>query len=93
MLDELVTRRRAFTSQSVPGLYFSKLHEEPVRPSERSDDLPAAWKDTISTVPGFQTGCASRERDGGSQFVDPSRYGEVTAIEEAPSPNAQTRGG
>jgi len=47
VIDEMVTRSRAFRGDSVAGLYFSKLREGPIAPSARADSLPAHWEGVI----------------------------------------------
>jgi serine/threonine protein kinase/tetratricopeptide (TPR) repeat protein len=47
VLDELVTKSRAFTADSVHGLYWQKIWEKPIPPSQRSDDLPVEWEQVI----------------------------------------------
>ena len=47
VLDELVTKSRAFTADSVHGLYWQKIWEKPIPPSERSENLPADWEQVI----------------------------------------------
>jgi serine/threonine protein kinase/tetratricopeptide (TPR) repeat protein/TolB-like protein len=45
--DEMVTRSRAFSAESLQALYFAKLWEAPIPPSERSHGLPPVWQDAI----------------------------------------------
>jgi TolB-like protein/tetratricopeptide (TPR) repeat protein/tRNA A-37 threonylcarbamoyl transferase component Bud32 len=47
VIDEMVTKTRAFRGKSIAGLYFSKLREGPVAPSARSDGLPPHWERVI----------------------------------------------
>jgi eukaryotic-like serine/threonine-protein kinase len=47
LIDEMVTKSRAFTALSVQGLYFSKLWELPIPPGERAIGLPSSWEQTI----------------------------------------------
>ena len=47
VLDELVTNSRAFTADTVHGLYWQKIWEQPIPPSQRSDSLPAHWEQVI----------------------------------------------
>jgi len=47
LIDELVTKRRAFSADSLHGLMLQKLQEGPARPSERSDGLPRSWDHAI----------------------------------------------
>ncbi len=47
IVDEMVTRSRAFAAQSLQSLYFAKLWESPIPPGERSDGLPPAWQAAI----------------------------------------------
>src|SRR5262249_39103647 len=43
VIDELVTRTRAFSATSLGALYFAKLWEQPVEPFKRAIDLPDNW--------------------------------------------------
>jgi serine/threonine protein kinase len=47
LIDEMVTARRAFASDSLHGLLLEKLGDGPERPSRRSTGLPRAWEQTI----------------------------------------------
>jgi len=47
IIDEMMTRSRAFTAGSLMKLYYQKLHEAPVRPSERNPELPPVWEAVI----------------------------------------------
>jgi serine/threonine protein kinase/tetratricopeptide (TPR) repeat protein len=47
VIDEMVTRTRAFGGKSIAGLYFSKLREGPVAPSARAEGLPRHWERVI----------------------------------------------
>lgn len=47
VIDEMVTNGRAFNALSMQSLYFSKLWESPVPPSQRGGNLPVAWEETI----------------------------------------------
>jgi serine/threonine protein kinase/tetratricopeptide (TPR) repeat protein len=46
IVDEMVTRSRAFSVSSLHALYFAKLWETPIPPSKRGD-LPALWEQVI----------------------------------------------
>lgn len=45
--DEMVTRCRAFSAQSLQSLYFAKLWEAPIAPRERCENLPENWDRAI----------------------------------------------
>lgn len=45
--DEMVTKSRAFSAQSLQSLYFAKLWEAPIAPRDRSDLLPDNWNQAI----------------------------------------------
>lgn len=47
LIDEMVTRSRAFPARSLPELYYAKLWESPIPPSKRSSSLPEHWERTI----------------------------------------------
>ncbi|MEO8372907.1 MAG: protein kinase [Candidatus Solibacter sp.] len=47
IVDEMVTTRRAYSSESLHALYFSKLWERPTPPRERANNLPAHWNSAI----------------------------------------------
>ena len=47
LIDEMVTDRRAFATDSLHGLLLQKLGDGPERPSRRSKDLPRAWEQVI----------------------------------------------
>lgn len=47
IIDEMVTRSRAFAAESLHSLYYQKLWEDPVPPSARSAGLPPEWERTI----------------------------------------------
>lgn len=47
IIDEMVTRTRAFSAQSLQSLYFAKLWEKPIPPGDRSEGLPASWEGAI----------------------------------------------
>jgi len=47
IIDEMVTRSRAFVAPSIQSLYFAKLWEEPVPPRARSEGLPEHWERVI----------------------------------------------
>ncbi len=47
IVDEMVTKNRAFSSQSLQSLYFAKLWEAPIPPRDRSDSLPENWNSAI----------------------------------------------
>jgi len=47
IIDEMVTRSRAFATPSIQSLYFAKLWEEPIPPRQRSDGLPEHWERAI----------------------------------------------
>ena len=47
LIDEMVTRSRAFDSRSLQALYYEKLWERPRSPSSRSTGLPPGWERTI----------------------------------------------
>jgi serine/threonine-protein kinase len=49
LIDEMVTRSRAYTAQSLHLLLFQKLREQPEAPSKRADHLPAGWERVILT--------------------------------------------
>ena len=48
ILDEMVTRSRAFTAESVQAMCFAKLCESPIPAGKRSDGLPKHWEKTIA---------------------------------------------
>jgi serine/threonine protein kinase/tetratricopeptide (TPR) repeat protein len=56
IIDEMVTRERAYSAESIAALCFAKLHETPVPPLQRSDGLPPHWEKAllrcIDAVPG-----------------------------------------
>jgi serine/threonine protein kinase/tetratricopeptide (TPR) repeat protein len=54
IVDEMVTRSRAFSMRSLQSLYFAKLWEAPIPPGERSADLPANWQNAILRGISFQ---------------------------------------
>jgi serine/threonine protein kinase/tetratricopeptide (TPR) repeat protein len=56
VIDELVTRTRAFPGDSLGALYFAKLWECPTDPTLRASDLPNSWKEAILR-------CLEREAD------------------------------
>ncbi len=43
LVDEMVTRSRAFTAQSMHLLLYQKLWEKPIALSDRVDNLPEGW--------------------------------------------------
>ncbi|HYR84534.1 MAG TPA: protein kinase [Terriglobia bacterium] len=45
--DELVTRTRAYTAESVPAMCYAKLCEMPISPGLRADALPEHWEQVI----------------------------------------------
>jgi eukaryotic-like serine/threonine-protein kinase len=47
LADELVTRERAFSADSLHGLMMQKLQGRPTRPSERAEWLPRVWDEVI----------------------------------------------
>jgi serine/threonine protein kinase len=47
ILDEMVTRTRAYPSESLQSLYFSKLWESPIPPGQRAEGLPESWERAI----------------------------------------------
>src|SRR5262249_18830817 len=47
VLDEMVTPTPAFKAQSLAGLYWEKLREQPVPPGVRARDLPVRWQRII----------------------------------------------
>jgi len=47
VIDEMVTRTRAFAGTSLQALYFAKLWEEPLNPVDRAPDLREHWGLTI----------------------------------------------
>ena len=47
VIDDMVTKSRAFTAESIHALYWQKLREKPVPPSQRSANLPAKWEKVI----------------------------------------------
>lgn len=47
IIDEMVTRTRAFSAPSIQSLYFAKLWEDPVPPRDRADGLPEHWERVI----------------------------------------------
>lgn len=47
VIDELVTRSPAFPNESIEELFWKKLNENPIPPSERSRTLPVAWEHAI----------------------------------------------
>jgi TolB-like protein len=47
VIDEMVTRSRAFTIESHQALYQQKLQDGAVPPGARSSDLPPAWEQAI----------------------------------------------
>jgi TolB-like protein len=89
ILDEMVTRKRAFSARSVPALLFSKLCEEPIRPSLRADALPEHWEATIlkclSADPEKRPRSAKEVQEG----LRPERPSPATAA-VVPVPTAPT---
>ena len=47
VMDEMITNARAFTAESIHGLYWQKLWEKPIRPSKRASGLPLLWEHVI----------------------------------------------
>lgn len=47
LIDEMVTKTRAFSASSLHGLLLDKLGEGPTPPSERAEALPKVWEATI----------------------------------------------
>ncbi len=47
LIDEMVTKTRAFAASSLHGLLLDKLGNGPTPPSQRADALPRAWETTI----------------------------------------------
>jgi serine/threonine protein kinase len=47
LIDELVTRQRAFAADSLHGLMLEKLQGDPPPPSARADALPPQWDQAI----------------------------------------------
>ena len=47
VVDEMMTRSRAFPAASVQALYYAKLWETPTAPEQRADCLPVNWSDAI----------------------------------------------
>ncbi|MFN7922428.1 MAG: protein kinase [Bryobacteraceae bacterium] len=44
VMDEMVTRTRAFQADSLGSLIYQRLWEQPIRPSVRSEGLPERWQ-------------------------------------------------
>jgi tetratricopeptide (TPR) repeat protein len=63
VIDEMITRSRAYSAQSLQALYFAKLWEEPEPPSRRADGLPPNWQAVVlkclDRVPGRRYASAS----------------------------------
>ncbi|MFL6447533.1 MAG: protein kinase domain-containing protein [Bryobacteraceae bacterium] len=47
IIDDLVTRTPVFNAGSIASLCYSKLHEEPIPPGMRADELPSEWERVI----------------------------------------------
>ncbi|HYI92053.1 MAG TPA: protein kinase [Bryobacteraceae bacterium] len=47
VIDDMVTTSRAFTAESIHALYWQKLREKPVPPSQRAQNLPLRWEKVI----------------------------------------------
>ena len=47
LIDEMVTREKAFSADSLHGLMLQKLHDGPTRPSARAANLPKIWEQAI----------------------------------------------
>ncbi|HUE01937.1 MAG TPA: protein kinase [Bryobacteraceae bacterium] len=47
IIDEMVTRSRAYSAPSLQSLYYQKLWDQPLRPSQRADHLPPGWERII----------------------------------------------
>ncbi len=47
VIDEMVTRSRAFEADSLAALYYQRLWEKPKAPSARAENLPARWESAI----------------------------------------------
>ena len=48
LIDDMVTRERAFSTESLANLMLQKLGDPPCRASRRSTGLPATWDATLS---------------------------------------------
>ncbi|HVW86007.1 MAG TPA: serine/threonine-protein kinase, partial [Bryobacteraceae bacterium] len=75
VIDEMVTRERAFPGESLQSLYFSRLWEDPISPRARAEGLPERWEATILR-------CLAREpsaRFGSTQDVLAALDGNFTA--------------
>jgi len=47
VLDECVTKSRAFDAGSLGAIYYQRIWEAPIPPSQRAEDLPSAWEHAI----------------------------------------------
>ncbi len=47
VMDEMVTRSRAFTAESPHIVLYQKFNEKPISPAQRADNLPSLWEDVI----------------------------------------------
>src|SRR5262249_41744527 len=47
LIDEMVTRERAFSTGSLHALVLEKMGSGPSRPSRRADTIPRSWEATI----------------------------------------------
>jgi serine/threonine protein kinase/tetratricopeptide (TPR) repeat protein len=54
VVDEMVTHTRAYSAKSVQAIYYAKLWEKPIAPSERSHCVPPDWEAAIMRCIGAQ---------------------------------------
>jgi eukaryotic-like serine/threonine-protein kinase len=56
LIDEMVTRDRAFSADSLHGLMLEKLQAPPSRPSERGATLPPGWDEVVHRCVALEPG-------------------------------------
>jgi eukaryotic-like serine/threonine-protein kinase len=80
IVDEMLTRSRAFSAESVQALYYQKLWETPIPPRSRSANLPQHWEKAIF-------GCLrTKPEERYSSIGAVVRDLETPAVEAPPAP-------
>jgi len=77
ILDEMVTRSRAFTAESVQAMCFAKLCESPIPAGKRADGLPKHWEKTIAC-------CLAAEPE-----QRPAKAGDIVTALDSGDPTVQ----
>jgi serine/threonine protein kinase/tetratricopeptide (TPR) repeat protein len=85
IIDEMVTREKAYPARSLPELFYSKIWEGPLHPAKRAERLPIEWQQTILRC----LSASPEERFDRASAVVRALTEPVTAV-AIPSPPKQT---